>query len=200
MKQDNLIYSMKETKLDVPFFSQYSKEVPEEWRERACGITSLRMVLAHIFEATGKDVPNTSSLIEETTAIDGWEKCGIEHEAIIRLAHNHGVSAYREEWRSVEVDPKLKTFVESSFAGPLLSFGFDKLRSIISEGRAPIVSISVDDKENSHLVPLVGATFDGWYYHDPAEHDAKPGNNIFISNDEFERRFRKFAIFISPIA
>lgn len=183
-------------RLEVPFFGQYAADVPEGWQNKVCGIASLRMALAYVLR--GAVVPEMTSLIVESEAIKGWTPYGLSHDAVVRLAHNRGVAAYREEFRSIKVDVSSGSFSESAHAKTLAEYGHTKLQEALVAGCVPIVSITVPGKRDTHLVPLIGFSESGWYYHDPAEYDAQPGAGLFITDEEFEQRFRNLVIFIGP--
>lgn len=186
-------------RLPVPFFGQYAADVPEEWRNKVCGIASLRMALAYVLRDAV--VPEMTNLIVESEAIKGWTPYGLSHDAVVRLAHNRGVAAYREEFRSIKVDTAATgVFSESAHAEALAAYGRAKLQEALVSGCVPIVSVTVPGKRDTHLVPLIGFSEDGWYYHDPAEYDAQPGAGLFITNEAFEQRFRNLVIFIGPAA
>lgn len=191
---------IEQVMLDVPFLAQYANDVPAEWQKRVCGIVSLRMALLYLLRTEISAVPSAAELIHEAEVIKGWSPYGLSHDAVVRMAHNHGVAAYREEFRSVAIDHISNETVEGPLAAQVALYGLRKLHDALRAGYVPIVSVTVDGKSDTHLVPLIGFNADGWYYHDPAEYDASPGAQVFISNTEFERRFRKLVIFIGPVA
>jgi ABC-type bacteriocin/lantibiotic exporter with double-glycine peptidase domain len=159
--------------MSVPFYSQHAADVPEEWRRRACGVIALRMALAHF----GKEV-SPAELIEAGVAAGAYDpKFGWRHDGLVALAQAHGVEASRKEFKKN------------------LDEGIAHLRAAVIAAQVPIVSLRVEGMTDTHLVALVGADTNGFFYNDPAL-DSATGQNIFVSNVEFSRRWRGLAIFI----
>lgn len=188
--------------VSVPFYSQHAPEIPEEWRSRACGVTALKMALDIALQKEGREAPGVSDLIEEAKAVGGWTEYGWAHEALARVAHNHGVPAYREEFKSVFVDLLNHAFSPSSFVESMLEHGIARLREGIERGRLPIVSVPLhfEEKGAFHLVLLTGYGFQneipGFYYNDSAYIESAEGRERFVDEETFKARWRRLAIFI----
>ena len=164
----------------VPYFSQYDTTIPEEWRPRACGVVSLAMALGFILK---KEIV-APELIEEGLKINAYHGVlGWRHDVLVELANNRGAHAHREEFKK---DRELQV-------------GIEKIKRVIENKGVPIVSIIVPDMHDTHLVPLTGFNNDGFFYHE----SAKKSNDqeveyVFISNIDFETRWRRLAIFVEP--
>lgn len=160
--------------MSVPFLSQYDESILESWRPRACSVTNLYMVL----KSFGVEV-TVSELIEEGESIGAFGSRGWTHEGIVRLAHNHGVSAYAQEFRSKD----------AQIAETLQKKGIQKIRTTLEGGLPVIVSIQ---KENGsyHTITLIEHSEEGFLVHDPEEKEA-----THISGLEFLKKWRGLSIF-----
>ncbi len=120
------------------------------------------------------------------SAEEGWS-----HDILVLLAHNRGIPAYREEFRS--------RFCESQME----ALGLEKISKVLQSGNPVIVSVSRQfrDKDKFHQVVLSGIENSngevvGFYYHDPEFTGSEEGSHLFVSSSEFSEHWRKFAIFI----
>ncbi|QQR82425.1 C39 family peptidase [Candidatus Campbellbacteria bacterium] len=163
-------------RLDIPFISQYDARVPESWRPRACSVTNLYMVLS--FFNTTENV-TTTSLIQEGESIGAYGPRGWTHEGIVRLARNHGIRAYAQEFRSSNTTCEEKLTTE----------GIEKIKEVLASGCPTIVSVQ---KENGsyHTITVVGESDVGFLCHDP-----EIGEYQEVSLETFLKRWRKLAIF-----
>lgn len=161
--------------LSVPFHSQYGDEVPHDWQAHACSIVNLVMVLEFLTKHTFL----IAELIREGESIGGFGPRGWTHDAIVLLAHNHGVQAYRQEFRSCE----------DAVAEKLAHDGFHKIEKTVREGTPVIVSVQ---KENGsyHTVTVIHTDENAVIFHDP-----EAGENQELSRDEFLKKWRRLAIF-----
>lgn len=192
-------------KLDIPFYSQHTLDVPEEWRRRACGVLTLRMALAYLLAHKGRPVPSTEQLIHEAEAIHGWTEDGIDHEALIRLAHNYGIPAYREEFRSVSVDPEHNSFEPSEYSTEMLEYGIGRIYEAVKNGQVVLASVprTLTEGGTPHAVVIVGfeeGETPGFYYHDPDYDTADEGAFRFIDVESFKALWRRFMRVIGPVA
>lgn len=174
-------------KLSVPYYSQYKDVNDPTFRSRACSITCLKMALD--FEASNFNtiIPSLDELIQEGIDIRALSKNGWEHRGIVFIAHNHGVPAYQEEFRSIN----------GKLAKKLVDMGFEKLIKRLEEGKTAIVSVEKGFGENgdSHQVILVGYEDGHFFYHEP---EAKDETGAFrqISEEKFSSYWRHLAIFV----
>jgi len=166
-------------KLNVPFYTQYADDVPQEWRARACGIAVLKMALAYQHRASGEEIPSIRQLIEEGVASGGYmDSVGWRHDALVLIANKYGVHAYRKEYK----DDKRG--------------GIEELKQALKQETVPAVSVSTNHNNAStfHLVALTGYDGDGFSYNDPAR-NVEEGKSKYISYADFERLWRGLVIF-----
>jgi len=181
-------------KLNIQFISQQDPSIPEEWRGKSCGITCLKMCL----DFYKKEIPAINELIKEGEIIDARiEGIGWKHDGLVRIAHNHGVPAYQEEFRSVKVDLFEKTFSSSEFENELTTIGLQRIKDSIVRNVPVIVSFKkgFGSIENNHDLVVIG--FDengGFIVHDPSNSDPKEA--VLVDESTFKSFWRKFAIFV----
>ncbi|TAL49218.1 hypothetical protein EPN83_01620 [Patescibacteria group bacterium] len=185
-------------KLDVPYYSQFKDVTDPEWRLKACTIANLKMALEY---ALGAPAPSIDELIKEGLLIRGYGPHGWIHDAIVNLAHNHGVPAYREEFRSVAVDTARSEFSRSKYEDSLLSYSLEKFRKKLSAGALVIASTPRNwaPDGNFHTTLLVGykeknGALSGFYYHDP-DAPNEPKKDQFVDVETFKEYWRRLAIF-----
>lgn len=163
----------------VPFYSQYGEDVPDDWKPKTCGIMALRMAVES--KIGGK--LNAKELIE-TGVTNGAYITGIgwRHDGLVALAMKNGAQAYRKEFADV-------------------GEGLDFVKSAMQKEELVIVSIRVDNKRDTHLILLTNIGEEngekGFYYNDSAERTSASGQNLFLSEIEFTRVWRKLAIFVA---
>lgn len=181
--------------LDVPYYSQIEDVKREEWKLHSCGIVSLAMTLAFL----SNNKTDLDNLIDQGVAIGGHSSGKWVHEALVRLSRNHGLNAYAQEFRSVEVVGD--AFTVSSHQEDLIKFGLNKIRKSIENNVPVIVSVSAGfgSNESAHTVLIVGYDTEGdviksFYINDP---DTRGGeqNKVEVSIDKFLKYWRLFAIF-----
>ena len=175
--------------LQVPFLSQHDASIDPKWQKETCTIVNLAMVLAHY----GKDI-KTSELITEGEAINGYlgETIGWDHEAIVRLARNHGIQAYKQEFRSNGEIHQERIALE----------GIQKLARHIENSNPVIVSVrnNFDAERGFHTILLIGVTRDenktvaSFIYHDPDDNE-REGENQRVEIDTFFEHWRRLCIF-----
>ena len=167
--------------LPVAYYSQYDSEIPEEWKKRSCGIVALRMALSQKRE---NDIQSSWGLVQEGVSSGAYiEGVGWKHAGLVDLAKKHGAQAFRREFRSWF----LKTFYFLAEQHLVMS---------LKRGVVPIVSLTVPDKNDTHLVPLIGYNETGFIYHEPAAYTSEEGSEKHISYADFKKRWRKLAIFV----
>ncbi len=171
--------------LEIPFYSQYDDVLDETWRSKACAVTCLKMAL----DFSSTNTPSIDELIKEGVSINGYTPHGWSHDVIVFLAHNHGVPAYREEFRSAN----------TNFQKELENIGLQRIIMAVTKKRGVVASI-IKPNDSYHTVLTVG--FEGEemnpthiVYHDP---DTKDGGSAFqkVSLQDFLEKWRKLAIFI----
>jgi uncharacterized protein YvpB len=175
--------------LTVPFLSQHSDVADPKWQKESCTIVNLAMALSYY----GKKV-TTEELIAEGESIGGYcgEKIGWDHESIVRLARNHGINAYRQEFRSNN-----KTHQKE-----LTEKGIEKLAQHIQKGNVATVSVrnKFEASRGFHTILLIGVSrnlrgrITGFIYHDP-DNEVTEGKNQIVDKQTFLIHWRKLAIF-----
>ena len=183
-------------KLSVPYYSQFDAIKIPEWKERGCAVTCLKMCLDF---AKPDAIPSIDDLIKEGEIINGYTpNIGWRHEGLVRLAHNHGIPAYPEEFRSVEVNLSDKTFSKSKFEKDLIDKGVLRIRDSIDRSVPAIVSISTN--LGFHQIVIIGyednvGEVSGFFVHDP---DNRTGEKkeVFVTLTDFLKQWRNFAIFV----
>ncbi len=185
-------------RIEVPYFSQYDERIPEEWQGRSCGIVSLRMALGAV--VPHKELPSPAELIASGVSSGAYVAgIGWRHDGLMRLAELCGARAHRSEFRirKYAMPHVISSWLNKAF----FNYGVALLRSSVQKGTVPIISVTVDGKSDTHLVPIVSwgkrEGVLGFYYHEPA---SQPEDNDalyrFMSIDELGRRWRRLAIFI----
>jgi uncharacterized protein YvpB len=175
-------------KLDIPFYSQFTNVTLEEWKERACAPTCLKMALDFLGE--WKFEKSIDELIIEGLEIGAYQEgVGWIHNGLVRLAHNYGFFAYSEEFRSLDKN------IENNFFDKAI----EKIKSKIDAGLPVIVSCSKnwDEVHKYHQVVVTGYDDAGFFYHEPHKETAEEGAHRHVSFDTFRIHWRKFAIFLS---
>ncbi|MBP9669047.1 MAG: C39 family peptidase [Candidatus Pacebacteria bacterium] len=175
-----------------PFFSQYDVSIPEEWRNRACGIAALKMALRDMHQGT------MSELLQEALGMGAWQEEGgfWVHQRLAILAHHHGLPAYNEEFRS-----ETKDALDVPFPLPhheaLGRYGLDKLKAHVAGGKAVLVSVPKHFEAGGsfHMVLLTGFADGHFLYNDSAYHAAEEGEHRRIELEEFFKHWRRLAIF-----
>jgi len=176
--------------LSVPFYSQYRDVVDPVWQSRACGGVCLKMALDFLAQKCNATIPAIPELIEEAVTHKAYSTgSGWVHRGMVFLAHNHGIPAYPEEFRSME----------GAYAKGLVEYGYNKIIKTVRSERPVIVSIEkgFEDGGSFHQVLIVGEKDDGevLMYHDP---EAKDESGAFreIGREKFCSHWRHFAIFV----
>lgn len=177
---------------NVPFYSQYDESVPPEWRDRACGIMCLRMAM----ETYSSSTFAVHDLITEALAVKAYqESVGWNHQGLVYMAHNRGIPAYQEEFRSLDYrtnEPQV--LVQDQ----LMRHGIRKFKGELARGNIILVSVGKDMKPGGapHIVLLVAAESGGFRYHDPGKESAAKGANQLILEDDFVKTWRLLSIVV----
>ena len=183
----------------VPYYSQHTHVSRADWKERACTVTCLKMAIEY---CTEKETVSIDDLIDEGLLIGAHTQHGWDHAGIAILAHNHGVAAYKEEFRAIEINIQTKEKSKSVHENTLREYGCNKLISHLDQGGVAVVSVlrGMHKDGGFHSVLLIGYEKTGdattFIYHDP---DAKFGSksNMSIAKHDFLSLWRSMAIFFS---
>ena len=161
-------------KVSVPYYSQFVDVQDSFWMLRACGATSLKMVI----EYHGKEVPDIVSLCNEAKERGGYHmQNGWVHDYLVTKATELGLQAYRKE-------------------------GLTDISEIIASldaGNPVIVSVEkrVLEQKRFHMIVLVGYEGGTIIYHEPESTDKEKGKYHVCETKTFLEYWRGKAIFIT---
>jgi hypothetical protein len=158
------------------------------------------MVLACLAPKVGGDAPDVNALIEEGQAIGAIDIArNWTHIGIVRLAHNHGVHGYSQEFRS------LKNGQPSRYESRMMKEGIEKIAQTVEAGFPVIASVrrAFQEEGTAHTVVVMGTSRDstgaleGFFIHDPDSEMTPDGERKMIDVETFLKGWRKLAIFFS---
>lgn len=174
--------------LNVPFYSQHTGVTDAHWKERACGILSLKMVLDFL----GAKTLSSDEFITRGVSAGAYGEWGWTHPGLVSVAAQFGMPMKQKEFRSQDPHEAEK----------LLKEGIDELVASIESGKPVLISAIKKWKEvkKFHMMVLVGFEVDegvlkGFYYHDPDAYTEGEGENQFVPIDTFKKHWRRMAIF-----
>lgn len=164
--------------LDIPFISQIDSVSDIDWKEKACGVACLAMVIA-FYEKKDRDINDFIALGEQIDAYSE-EESGWYHSGLCRIANIYGYTAWRRKWLLSKTDIDIFTkegrtkadndaYNEQSLREGIYSIE----KSLVYE--TPVI-VSMDkefcDTIYSHLVVITGVEKEGeelkgFYYHNP---------------------------------
>jgi len=187
-------------KLDVPYYSQFLDVEDKEWMPRSCSVVCLKMIFD--YNSIDKNL-SIDDLKQEGVIIGEYTMDGWSHEVLVRLARNHGLHAYRQEFRSQTINISNNSAKESEHEERLKNEGIEKFVKSLENEELVIVSINkfTLGQEKSHAVLLTGFEKDGekitgFYYHDPESLDREKAAHLFVDIKTFKKAWKKFAIFV----
>ena len=182
------------------FCSQYIDITNEEWKSKGCSISSLWMafkILKPDFDLSADQV------LEEGISINGFKSGLWNHQSIAILAHNHGLGAYTEEFKSSPFG------IDTKYSESINEYGVNKIFNFLKnkENNLGVVIASVPknfdhvDKPHSILLHNILEKQDQKYfiYNDSEKLSREEGENLVVSLEEFKSKWRKLAIFINKI-
>lgn len=140
-------------------------------------------------------------LLKEGLYINAFIDPGFwKHDKLAILAHNYGLPAYAEEFKSRPFG------VDTEYADSILDYGIEKMFNFLKNKQGTIiVSVPKDfkhfDKPHSVLLHGVKEDSDGRYfiYNDSEKLTREEGENLEISLEGFKNKWRRLAIFINRI-
>lgn len=193
-------------KLQVPYFSQLNDVENADWQDRACTIANLKMVLEYYSAKSAMGaIPSIDALIEEGIEIHAYEpSVGWSHEGVVRLARNHGINAYAQEFRSMTIDRRTGSASPSIYSEKLFEEGLGKIAHHVEEGHPVIVSVLPGFGNNNgyHTVLVVGVEHDvgdvaqGFWCLDPFLERTEGEKPVSIPLEKFKSLWRRLAIFV----
>lgn len=184
------------------FCSQYRDITDKHWKDKSCSLCCLWMALKSL-----KDDFDLSpdELLKEGLYINAFIDPGFwKHDKLAILAHNHGLPAYAEEFKSIPFGK------ETKYSDSIRDFGIQKIFDFLKNKEGiVIVSIPKDfiyfDKPHSILIHSVREEFNGdileqyFIYNDTAKDDEKNGKDLEINIKDFKDKWRRLAIFVNKI-
>jgi uncharacterized protein YvpB len=179
--------------LEVPFWSQKHNVDNEDYIDNACGIVCVKMILA--FAERG--ARSVDDLIAEGHIVGGKSDAGWNHETLVRLIRNHGVLAYRQEFKSHTVDLEKKEGLDDEkVTEDFRNLGIEKIKGAIEYGFPVIASVKPGFGENGgdHLVLIVGFNDDSFFINDP-QRQGYEKDPIRVSFDKFLEYWKGLTIF-----
>ena len=154
---------------DVPFFSQFTDVSKSEWRTKACGVTSLAMLIE--FYKPGEI--SVDALLNEGIASGAYlPGAGWIHNGLALLAKDHGLHGKSFDFAPLGMDSAFTKLENSLQEGPVIASVHYKL-----DPQNPI----------PHMIVVNGILNSNVYYNDPAESEA----NQSISIDNFTQAWKK---------
>ncbi len=196
--------------LDIPHYSQFSEAIEKDWQGRSCAIVCLKEILdsfnieGDITEFIKEGIFVSGDLAKKEKAHEGYSpSTGWGHGVLVMLLRNHGISAYSQEFRSVDVNLESGAMENSINSEKLFNEGIKKIEKNIEDNLPVIASIrkSFTEKDSHHMVVIVGyekndkGEFIGFFYNDP-EPKGMEGKELFVEMDKFRLGWKKFAIFV----
>lgn len=174
----------------MPFYSQRINVSDAHWKERACGILSLKMVLDFL----GTTTPPSDEFIKEGISAGAYGEWGWTHTGLVSVAAQFGIPMKQKEFRSQ--DPRE--------AEELLKEGINELVLSIEKGKPVLISAIKKwvETKKFHMMVLVGFEMDGgvlrgFYYHDPDAYIESEGKDQFAPIETFKKHWRRMAIFVN---
>ncbi|MGB8815621.1 MAG: C39 family peptidase [Minisyncoccia bacterium] len=188
-------------KLNIPFYSQYSEEVTEEWQSRACAILCLKMVIGFLDKKVdAMDIIKEGLIISNDLSKKGRPQSGYTkefgwgHDLLVMLLCNRQVFAYKQEFKSFD-----NGLTENESP---IKFGINKIVKNIKEKFPVIISLAKDitnPRLSGHMVVVSGfeeknGILSGFYINDPEKKTEMDGKDIFVNIEDFVKSWKKLAI------
>ncbi|MDO8572335.1 MAG: C39 family peptidase [bacterium] len=175
--------------LAVPYYSQKIDVSDPHWKDRACGILCLKMVLDFL----GAKTPSSDEFVKGGMSAGAYGEWGWTHAGLVSVASLFGVTMERKEFRSHD----------SREAKKLLKEGINELVLSIEKEKPVLISAIKKwvETKKFHMMIVVGFEMDegvlkGFYYHDPDAYTPREGKDQFVSIETFKKYWRRMAIFV----
>ncbi len=186
--------------LDVPYSSQYKDTKKEDWKDKACGVTALKMVLDY-YQQTNLSV---DEFFQKGLDLNGYlQDVGWYHHSLVNIAQTLGYKGITRSWNIPNAS--LTKLVERGFKesdikvmeDQLLEEGIFTLKKALKDNTPVIVSVPRNFKKDGsgHLVVVTGFDKNGFIINDPDDLE-KSGQKKSISFQDFKEVWTKRAIII----
>lgn len=197
--------------LNIPYYSQHRDIKSKYWKSRACSIVCVKTVLNFLCNSEkspsdcGYDLPTIEGLIKEGVYIKGLDKNkDWIQDKIVMLLRNHGISAYQQEFKSMNIEVSVGKESESKYSEKMFSGGLEKIIKKLEENKLILVSVTKKFKEGKkfHMVVLTGFEMNkngeikGFYYNDTDYNNEQEGKDLFVDIEIFKKYWRRMAIFV----
>jgi uncharacterized protein YvpB len=170
-------------KYNVPFISQYSDINFPEWKNQACGIVCLKMLMDYWHsQSTENKTANLESLINNRNGAF-IENVGWSHSGLVSLTRSYGYDGFNKDL--------------AQFKNPI--YCFEQLKADLK--RFPLIA-SVWNKfdptnKGGHLIVITGIDEKQIYFNDPEKINQSEGKES-LSVDEFLKAFKLRYLAIYP--
>jgi ABC-type bacteriocin/lantibiotic exporter with double-glycine peptidase domain len=177
--------------LDIPFFSQLDKEVPEQLQRSVCAIACIKMILEF-----KKEEVDFASVLREAQWIGEMDKAGWTHEVLIRVLRNHKLLAYRQEFLGHEIDTTTFHTALAEHSRHFTEQGIEKIKKNIDLQNPVMVSVieGFSQNKSDHVVIIAGYTDDSFIIFDPILNEEQ--NPLVIPIETFKNFWKRLAIFV----
>lgn len=103
----------------VPQYSQFLDVTKKGWKIRACGVTSLAMVIDHYKQ---KEKTSIDELIDHGVSIGAHNKeLGWIHSGIVNIAKHKGFEGERHDWKDIDTSVSFNKMSEHLECGPVIA-------------------------------------------------------------------------------
>lgn len=184
--------------MTTAYCSQYRDIEDKTWKDKACSLCCLWMALKSLksdFDLSPDELLKKGLYINAFVDPGYWR-----HDRLTVLAHNYGLPAYAEEFKSIPFGE------ETEYAESILNYGIEKIFNFLKNKEGMIIaSVPKDfihfDKPHSILLHSIKEKENKRYliYNDSAKEGEEDGENNEVDLEEFKNKWRRLAIFINKI-
>lgn len=186
--------------LDVPFYSQIKDTKNTGWKNSACGIACLKMVLDY-YQPSGKTI---DELYQKGLELNSYlENVGWYHHGLVNIAQTLGYKGIIKSWN---INPEeIKKLKEKGFTTQEINIlkkqqyreSIFTLKKELRNKHPIILSIPNGFVRggSGHLAVLIGYDNKGFYFNDPYD-QVRPGKEVKVNYSQFKKVFTQRAIFI----
>ncbi len=184
--------------MNIKYISQYRDVKDDSWKNRSCSVVALYMAISALQKEFNLSV---DELLAEAIKIQGYDPVNSwKHQSMAILAHNYGVGAYIEEYKSLPFG------IETKYAKSLEIYGINKIYDFL-KNKSGLVMASIpknfNDNGGPHVILLLEAIEENgsryFIYNDPGKDNEAEGEKLKVSLEDFTNKWRKLAIFLNKI-